>query len=119
MPPPKFPLAEHSPHTILDCIADKQMTIGIGNYIIRLECDLATLERLFIKDRIETGRHRHELPLRKIANKIAREEGLVQRTAEQRLRLLRGIDNATSSSSLIRTLHREFLEEEKPYEPTN
>jgi hypothetical protein len=119
MPAPKFPFAEYSPRTVLGRIANKQMIIGIGNYIIRLEYDLGTLERLFIKDRIEAGGHRHEGPLRKMANKIAREEGLVQRTAEQRLRLLRVIGNATNSSSLIRALHREFLEEEKPYEAAN
>lgn len=97
---------------LLDNIAQKEMVIGLANYIIGLECDLASLVRVCTGDRLQTHGHCDEVLLRKMANKLAREEGFVHRASEQRQRLRLMIANTTDSCSLVRTLHREFLEDQ-------
>jgi hypothetical protein len=83
-------------------IADREMAIDLANYIIGLERDLTT----FIADRIETHFHKGK------AHKVAREEYL----AKQRDRVLRAIRHSSDSSSMIRALHREFLEDRELWE---
>ena len=80
-------------------MAGREMTIAIGDHIIGLRRDLAT----FIENQIVTGSRKKKTYV------VARDEDF----SKQRHRLLRAIGNGTNSSSLIRTLHRVFLEEDK------
>ena len=91
--------ARPSQHMALGKMADREMAIAIGDHIIGLQRDLAT----FIEDGIAAD-HR-----KRITNKIARDDDF----SKQRHRFLRAVGSATNSSSLIRVLHRVFLEEEK------
>jgi hypothetical protein len=93
-------------------MTDQEMTIRLGNYIIKLQRDISALEGVFTEYRITTadGRRR-EIPYREMAQRIAQEEGSQQVAAEQRNSLLQTIGVETRSSALIRGLYRRFLEE--------
>ena len=89
-------------HILFGTMADREMAISIGNYIIDLQRDLAT----FIENQIVSDRRR------KRTNKIARNAEF----SKERHHLLRVIGNTTDSSALIRALHRVFLEGEESSE---
>ena len=90
--------AKPTQHMVFGKMADREMAIAIGNYIIGLQSDLAT----FIENQIVTGSRK------KKTYAIARDVDF----SKQRHQLLRAIGGATNSSSLIRALHRAFLEVE-------
>jgi hypothetical protein len=106
---PALKLPQHkdlgSQHKAIGSISDREMAIDVANYIIGLERDLTT----FIEDRIELKFHKGK------AHKAAREEHL----AKQRDRVLRAIGHSIDSSSMIRAIHREFLEGEGSWKDAN
>lgn len=93
-------------------MTDREMALAIGEYIIRLQRQVSALEGAFLDYRINTPEGRREIPFREVAARVAQEQGFLEVSAVQRQGLHQAIGHETHASSLIRALHREFLEEE-------
>jgi len=93
-------------------MTDREMALGLGEYIVRLLGRIAALEGVFTEYRVPQRDGRQvELPWKEDSKRVAQESGALEISAARLRSLHHAVGDGTLESELIRALHRHFVGE--------
>ena len=91
-------------------MTDREMALGLGEYIVKLLRQISALQGAFTEYRITSDDgHRIEIPWKRDVKRIAGEPAALEVVAAQLRSLHEAIGDGIPESELIRALHRHFV----------
>ncbi len=91
-------------------MSDREMALGLGEYIVKLLRQISALQGVFTEYRITSDDgHRIEIPWKQDVKRIAGEPAALDVVAVQLRSLHEAIGDGTHESELIRALYHHFI----------
>lgn len=91
-------------------MTDREMVLGLGEYIVRLLRQISALQGVFTEYRITSDDgHRVEIPWKADVKRIAAEPAALEIVAAQLRSLREAVGDGTPESELIHALHNHFV----------